>query len=85
MIKHGTTGNRAGLSEELLKIVQSVKEDGTLEEITKHWNIDHEKIGGLLDGFETQEEQIEYLQAELTCLYFMVSEAKGESTEAFME
>ena len=56
-----------------------------MEEITKHWNVDHEKIGGLLDGFETQEEQFEYLQAELTCLYFMVSESKGESSEAFME
>ena len=85
MIKHGTTDNSAGLSQELLKIVQSAKEDGTLEQVTKHWNVDHEKIGELLGDFETQEEQVEYLQAELTCFYFMMSEGKDESTEAFLE
>ena len=56
MIKNRTTDDNGGLSEELLQILQTAKEEGTLEEATNHWNVDHEKVGGLLGGFETQEE-----------------------------
>ena len=56
MIKNRTTDDNGGLSEELLQILQSAKEDGTLNEATKHWNVDHERVRELLGGFETQEE-----------------------------
>ena len=68
-----------------MSILKQAESDGTLKKVTEWQYVKLEEVQKKLDSFETEEEQMDYLKYEITCVFYHICNVKGIDIQEVME
>ena len=77
--------NQADKAQIVLTTLRQAESDGSFEEASKRQEVTLKEVEDKLTGLATFEDQIELLQDEYPCLYFLVSNILGIDTSEYIE
>ena len=85
MVEIKTTDKISHSTDSPIVILREAEQDARLEKYTEYQHVNLDQVEIQLKDLETEDLQLKFFQAAYPCLYFLVCDTKGYSTQQYKD